>query len=116
MRVQVGMPAAHGRHCQREAHHVVAVEGAEYLPANFLRHHEQPEWDQFRIAEIPNFLLQGNCSAEIFQFVALADLEGVVFHVDDFSRSFACCHRDSSSSRVACSGLRPAARSCSSTH
>src|SRR5205807_5350153 len=111
-----GMPATSARNGQSEAHYLASVECANDLSADLLRHHEQPQGDKFRVAEVPNFLLQSHTRPHFIQAVALADSNRLSAHRPDFSCCFDCCHRDSSSSMEACCGPRPEAHNCSSIH
>src|SRR5262249_52545870 len=107
VRVQVGVPGTHARHGQRKSDHVGAVECPQHLAANFLCHHEQTQRHKLCICEVPDLFLQLDRSTQFFNALALSDFDGVCLHAWDFSSFFACCHKDSSSSMVACSALRP---------
>ena len=88
----------------------LAIEGGDDLPANFVSHYEHAKRHQIRVAEIPNFLLQRYACPHFFQAVTKADNDRIRREYHSRSCCFACCHNDSSSSMVLCSGPRPEAR------
>ena len=73
-------PAARAGNGKRKAHHVVAVEGAHHLPTDFVGDHEHAQRNEFSIAEIPDFLLQRDASAELFDPMTAAQLNRVRAH------------------------------------
>ena len=77
MRVQVDVSGAGTGNREREADHDVAVEGAHHLAANFVGHHEHAQRHQFRVGKVPDFFLQGDAGAEVFDAVAAAEDNGV---------------------------------------
>src|SRR5580765_756991 len=101
------MSGAYARHGQRKTDHFFPDERSQHLSPDFLGDHEQAQGHQFRVRKVPDLSLQVNGRAQFFNALALADLDRIASHAWDFSSSFACCHKDSSSSVEACSALRP---------
>ena len=62
MRVQVDVAGARAGYGEREADHNVAFESPHHLASNFVGDHEHAQRNQFRVAEIPDFFLQGDAA------------------------------------------------------
>src|SRR5205814_7264129 len=102
-----------------------------HLASNFCSYHEEAQWNQLGIAEVPDFALQLDAGAKLIQSAAVADFDDFVrfgrvllrigfhrrgCHRVTLSCCLASCHKDSSSSREAWCGSRPSARNCSSIY
>jgi hypothetical protein len=80
VRVEIDVAAARARHREREADHVGTREGTHDLASDFIGDHEHAERDQFGVGKVPDFFLEGNASAKIFDAVAVAKFDGVGAH------------------------------------
>src|SRR5579864_2201131 len=114
MKVCVTGPAA--RNGKGKAHKIIAMKSTNGLPTDFLADHEHAQRNQVQVAEIPDFLLQGNAGIELIDANTFTnrDLLGPLLgDAQRFgaSRVLACCHKFSISSRLACSSVRPCCRS-----
>src|SRR6185437_11552437 len=119
VRVQISVPGAAAGNGKSKAHQITAIESANNLSADFLAHHEHAQGNQVNVSKIPNLFLQRDAGVEFVYALALADddLTGFRHHHAHFSTSrlLACCHKDSISSSVASSSVRPCLRNCSSS-
>src|SRR5580700_4101015 len=96
MRVQVRMPAAKAGNREGKAHHFIADECSDHLPADFLGRDEHSQWHQVSIGKIPDLLLQSDASSHLFELMNFANDDRLRAHLVSCSCCLARCHNDSS--------------------
>src|SRR5215467_10988390 len=118
--MQINVPGSCARNREREANHGTALECADDLPADFIRHNEHAQRHEFGIGKILDFFLQDDACPKLLNAAATAqfDLAGAqaLFSPASRSRFLAFCHRASSSSIAASSAERPETCKRSSIH
>src|SRR5215467_11315485 len=115
--MQIGESVAVSWNRQGKSNHVVAIECADHLTANFIGHHKETQRHQFEIAEVPYFPLKLDAGAKFIDPFTLADNDRVSAHLlRSCSCRLACCHSASSSSMSTLSGVRWLLSSCRSIY
>src|SRR6185369_15846247 len=117
---QISMTGAAPGDGEGEADQGTAIESANNLAPDLLAHHEHAQRNQVNIVKIPDLFLQRDAGIQLIHAVTLAN--GDLFRAGDScthfwvpSSVFACCHKASISSSVACSRVRPCRRNSSSS-
>src|SRR5437868_1856129 len=114
--MKVAMPVARARNRQRETDQVIALKSPNRLSADLLRNRENAQRNQISFAEIPYLLLQCHTGPHFIERRAFANDYRISSHARPYPCCLACCHSNSSSSMLACSGFFPVRLSRSSIH